>query len=399
MKLPFLFSVGLAALAALVIAAQPSAVPSTSLATISVSCGRTLTASTKLTNDLVNCPGTGLIIGADSITVDLNGHTIDGTNEKSGIDNEGHANVKIVNGTIQDFRAEGVNVSEAPGNVLRKLTVRMIGAGARKGDISAGIFLFKSPRTTITDNVISNQVRAFQVNGIDVYNSAGARVERNRITRNPGEGISLFASPKSRVVGNRLDRNREGMDANSSSDFLRVEGNHASGNRDAGIAVGALRGAQVLGNAVSENGDDGLFLFDLRDSVARGNQASGNFTGIHLYGGQGGVAQYGGKHGSRNNRLLGNRAINNAHTGIWVKGDNRKEAVDRNVLSGNVASRNGPAGGIVVEGSAGGNRLRRNTANANAGHGIVTARGTIDAGGNRAHRNRRSPQCVGVRCS
>jgi parallel beta-helix repeat protein len=365
----------------------------------SVSCGQTLTKNTTLTNDLTNCPGTGLIVGAGNITVDLNGHTIDGTNNKSGIDNERHENVKIVNGTITDFRAAGINLFGARGNVLRKLTVRRIGAGCRKGDICAGIVLFKSPRATITDNVVSNHVPAFQVSGIDVYNSPGARVERNRISRNPGQGIAVFASPRSAVVGNRLDDNRGGMDASNGSDFIRVAGNHARRNRDAGIAVGALRGARVLGNAVTGNGDDGLFLFDLRDSVARGNRASGNFTGIHVYGGQGGVAQYGGKHGSRNNRLLANRAIGNAHAGIWVKGDNRKDAVIRNLISSNVASRNGSAGGILVEGSVAGNRLQGNTANANRGHGIAAARGTIDGGRNKARGNRRNPQCIGVKCS
>jgi len=365
----------------------------------SVSCGQTLTKSTTLTNDLVNCPGTGLIIGADNITVNLNGHTIDGTNNKSGIDNEKHANVKIVNGTITDFRAEGVNVFGARGNVIRRLTVRRIGAGCKKGDICAGIFLFNCHGTTITDNAISNRVPAFQVNGIDVYNSPGAHVARNRIIRNPGEGIALFASPKSRVLGNWLDRNREGMVANSDSDSILIAGNHARGNRAAGIAVGSARGTRVLGNAVSENGDDGLFLFNLRNSVVRGNRASGNFTGLHLYGGRGGDAQYGDKDGSTNNKLLGNRAIGNAHAGIWVMGDNRKDAVVRNLISSNVASRNGRAGGIVVEGNVAANRLRGNTANANAGHGIAAAHGTVDGGGNRARGNRRNPQCVGVKCS
>ena len=364
----------------------------------SVSCGQTLTKSTTLTNDLTNCPGTGLIVGADNITVDLNGHTIDGTNNKSGIDNERHANVKIVNGMITDFRAAGINLFGARGNVLRKLTVRRIGAGCRKGDICAGIQLFKCRRTTIADSVISNHVPAFQVSGIDVYNSPGARVERNRISRNPGQGIAVFASPRSAVVGNRLDDNRGGMDANNGSDFIRVTGNHARGNRDAGIAVGALRGARVLGNAVTGNGDDGLFLFDLRDSVVRGNQATGNFTGIHLYGGQGGVAQYGGKHGASGNRLIGNSATRNSHVGIWVKGDDHRDRVDDNLISRNVASRNGHAGGIAIQASATGNRLHGNTANANAGHGITAVHGTIDAGGNHARGNRRNPQCVGVRC-
>ena len=43
-----------------------------------VHCGQTLTQSVKLANDLTDCPAPGLAIGADAITVDLNGHTIDG---------------------------------------------------------------------------------------------------------------------------------------------------------------------------------------------------------------------------------------------------------------------------------------------------------------------------------
>jgi hypothetical protein len=38
---------------------------------------------TKLTSDLVNCPNNGLVIGADNITLDLNGHVIDGTTPSS----------------------------------------------------------------------------------------------------------------------------------------------------------------------------------------------------------------------------------------------------------------------------------------------------------------------------
>jgi hypothetical protein len=43
-----------------------------------VSCGDTITADTTLDSDLVDCPSNGIVIGADDITLDLNGHTIDG---------------------------------------------------------------------------------------------------------------------------------------------------------------------------------------------------------------------------------------------------------------------------------------------------------------------------------
>jgi hypothetical protein len=43
-----------------------------------VRCGDTITTDTTLTSNLVNCPNNGILIGADNITLDLNGRTIDG---------------------------------------------------------------------------------------------------------------------------------------------------------------------------------------------------------------------------------------------------------------------------------------------------------------------------------
>jgi hypothetical protein len=42
-------------------------------------------------NDLVNCPGDGLVVGAPNITVNLNGHTLDGIGLGAGVRNDGHA--------------------------------------------------------------------------------------------------------------------------------------------------------------------------------------------------------------------------------------------------------------------------------------------------------------------
>src|SRR5881296_2888162 len=78
-----------------------------------LSCGETITQDTTLDSDLLDCPGDGIVIGADNITLDLNGHTIDGSG-LSGCNNSGkiydgvrdpagHDGVTIENGTIQDF--------------------------------------------------------------------------------------------------------------------------------------------------------------------------------------------------------------------------------------------------------------------------------------------------------
>jgi parallel beta-helix repeat protein len=399
-------------LAAVVALAAVGSVQARSDSEGEVSCGQTLKASVRLADDLVDCPGNGLIIGANNITVDLNGHTIAGTNapkSSTGIMDggcgtngqtcKGHANVTIENGTITGFHCDGVSLAGSHGILLRNMTVKNVGAGQGQGAICAGIFLMRSTGTRVLNSTVSNDVQAFQVNGIDAYAAPRTRIERSHIDRNAGSGIEVFQSPKSRIVGNELEGNKkQGIGVNASSDSTWVTGNVARGNRGDGIAVGAGSNLLVVGNSASGNGEAGLLLFDLTSSLIRGNRASGNPTGVVLYGGQSGYAEYGGKHGAMHNELVANEATKNTRSGILVRGDGGKDVANDNLLSRNVANGNGRDGGIVLQGSAKGNRLRRNTANANAGHGITATRGTIDAGGNRAHGNHRSPQCVGVAC-
>ena len=88
-----------------------------------VRCGDTITADTTLDSDLLDCPNNGIVIGADDITLDLNGHTIDGDGDPFepcpkdepcdiGVLNEGHDGVTIKGGTVTDF---GLGVVVVPG--------------------------------------------------------------------------------------------------------------------------------------------------------------------------------------------------------------------------------------------------------------------------------------------
>jgi hypothetical protein len=96
-----------------------------------VRCGDTITRDTRLKNDLVNCPGNGIVIGADNITLDLNGHTVDGDSVVGceelytcdfGVDNTaGHHGVTIKDGSIREF-ATAVVVLGANHNRLRRLS-------------------------------------------------------------------------------------------------------------------------------------------------------------------------------------------------------------------------------------------------------------------------------------
>src|SRR5437867_2306809 len=90
-----------------------------------VSCGDVITHSIKVKNDLIDCPGNGLVIGAAHVKVDLGGHTIDGVNNPAadGIANTGgFDNVVIRHGTIQQFQ-QGVHLVSASRNKLEQLAV------------------------------------------------------------------------------------------------------------------------------------------------------------------------------------------------------------------------------------------------------------------------------------
>src|SRR4051812_22099025 len=84
-----------------------------------VACGATITSDTKLRADLTNCPGNGLVIGADGITLDLGRHTIDGagTEGSQGIKLAGRRGVTIRNGTVREF-ATGIGLDSSDGNRL-----------------------------------------------------------------------------------------------------------------------------------------------------------------------------------------------------------------------------------------------------------------------------------------
>src|SRR5215207_4386853 len=96
-----------------------------------VSCGDTITADTTLNCDLINCPNHGIVIGADGVTLDLNGHLVDGDGTPAadcnprkepcdfGVFNDGHDGITVRDGSVREF-GTGVFVVKARQNrVLR----------------------------------------------------------------------------------------------------------------------------------------------------------------------------------------------------------------------------------------------------------------------------------------
>jgi hypothetical protein len=99
-----------------------------------VGCGDTITTDTKLDSDLIDCPGNGIVIGADNITLDLNGHTIDGTSSSGdGVANVAHLGATIKGGTIQGFGV-GVRLGTcSPATGVHWETSFLVPTGTRYG--------------------------------------------------------------------------------------------------------------------------------------------------------------------------------------------------------------------------------------------------------------------------
>jgi hypothetical protein len=408
-------SVSLLTVGVLAVAGPAHADPASTV----VTCGQTVTTSTRLANNLVNCPGDGLVIGAGHITLDLAGHSIRGVNApgSEGIADDGHSRVTVENGTIANFFLNGIGLRGAPGSAVKNMTIRTIGAGGTDPDASAGVLVKDSPNTSVLGSSVTNDVSAFQSDGVDVLSSAGAVVTHNRLVKNAWDGMVVLFSPHTRVVDNTFDGNQnQGIEVNGGSDHTLLAGNHAADNVSDGLVVGAISGALIRDNTLTRNGDSGLFMFDLLNSRISHNGAHRNDNvGIGLEGGQ---------HGSTGNRLTDNNTSANDSTGLVVAEGANNNVVAENVsnanqgspgngggiivfagtgntVRGNVANRNLDVGIGIFEGDPGdstGNVVTHNVANTNGAHGIDAVTGTVDGGRNIAQHNTPPPDCLGVVC-
>jgi parallel beta-helix repeat protein len=195
-----------------------------------VGCGETITTDTTLDSDLVDCPNHGIVIGADGVTLDLNGHVIEGDGARFahcrprgelcdiGVLNEGHDGVTVRNGSVRAFDT-GVLVAESREN-------RIVGISSSRNRLF-GFVVGEAARSVIRD-------------------SAG--------NDNPvpdGDGIGVFGSRRVRILDNSFRRNALGMHVADSSEVL-IKGNVVSRNRTEGIKLEGSRN-QVRGNRCARN--------------------------------------------------------------------------------------------------------------------------------------------------
>jgi len=175
------------------------AIGGTQAAAAQVKCGDTITTDTTLHNDLVNCPSNGIVIGADRITLDLNGHTIDGDGTFSdgcdvatefcdvGVVNFRHDGVTVKDGSLRQFGG-AVNFF----GPLRHN--RLLGISARRS-ADVGIQLFETSRSLIRDSSANRSPNRHHLGfGLALYSSDHLRVVGNSFRNNTGDAVHTVDS-------------------------------------------------------------------------------------------------------------------------------------------------------------------------------------------------------------
>jgi parallel beta-helix repeat protein len=175
-------------------------------------CGALITADFDLEDDLA-CAGSGLIVAADGITVNLRGHVISGAGVGDGIAIVERTDVTVKDGRIQNFAA-GVRIASS------------------------------------SDVTIKNSTFAANTDGIDcAAGCSGNAIKYNHFLDNVARGVMLRSSTSDNVVrDNVFARNRVGILLFGAVD-TDVRKNILSSSLLADIRVNVL----ATGNVIKEN--------------------------------------------------------------------------------------------------------------------------------------------------
>jgi hypothetical protein len=227
-------------------------------------CGETITADTTLHKDLVDCPNNGIVIGADGITLDLNGQLIDGDGTPTsgcdsgkefcdtGIVNEGHDGVTVMHGSIRQFGG-GVTLFAVRQNRVQGIST--------SGNHFNGIQLFNASQSLVRDS--SGRGPNEEI-GLGLFSSHQVRLVHNSFRDTALGGIVVSGGTHNLVEGNKIrgagkeaPRDGDGVAVDDEARHTILRRNSASHANDDGFDVEGTT-TKVAKNSAVRNGDLGI---------------------------------------------------------------------------------------------------------------------------------------------
>jgi parallel beta-helix repeat protein len=358
-----------------------------------VACGDVITQDTTLDSDLIDCPGRGIVIGAGGITLDLDGHTIDGLGGGfpedhcsvgvasgplslcPGPADQSYADVTIKDGTIRDFdfgvlasaadrsAMQGLDVSGAVQAIVLNESRHALISRNRLSGNHIGIGFWSVFQSRVTRNVMfDNQASGIETDGVDE-----TRFDHNIAYGNGSGGMHLHSAHGNVLTHNRAFRNRgSGIETSDGASGNRIVANWAWENGDGVVVFDGAHGNDIERNLLFHNLSAGVVAGG--EANVAGNSLWGNGTGVNL--------DY--ENGSR---VIGNRIFANT-VGVLV--ENSLNQVRQNLI---MRSRDTGISVPPVRFQHGVNRIEANHVTRSGGHGIDVGRVDTALGRNRADRN------------
>lgn len=296
------------------IVAFSAAIPTKATA---LSCGDIITVNTTLTEDL-HCENTwyALMIGANNITLNLNGHTLSGPGIYTddgiyvyGLEIYNRRNTKIINGTLQGFDF-GIRANLADGLLVKDVVFHKGGDGINLGSTSGAI---------ITDNQFLGQANT----GIKLYTAEEQISKYNRINNNEIYGATNAID----VCGGNSGKNYDN----------KIHNNLILQSKLRAIRIASSNNNVIYENNISSAGHAGIDISRSSFNTIKGNRLKLGNHGITIHGDNSIDSCYGSNAIiSSENQIIENQIVD-FHTGIEVglSSINTKPNVFKNTLKAN----------------------------------------------------------------
>jgi parallel beta-helix repeat protein len=248
---------------------------------VTLGCGAVVTTDVVLAADIGPCHDHAIIVGADNITVDLNGHQLFGeggavvVHQASGVFVDNHTGVTVTNGTIHSFY-HGVRVRRGGSNLVTGITARGNAGG------NGIVFETSSDNVAMYNTIHGNSgfagMATFNTNALPPAAARNSFIN-NIVSGNRAHGISIEAGPGHILRGNQVAGNtRDGISVFSPSTNVTVEANQVSMNGANGVNIRAgVTGSTVRSNAAHQNAQHGILVSGTSNQML-GNNARGNLV-------------------------------------------------------------------------------------------------------------------------
>jgi Right handed beta helix region len=254
------------------------------------SCGQTVTTSAVLMQDLV-CTGSGVVVGAPGVKVNLNGFTIRGDNGGGdyGVDTGLFNDVTVENGALRNFQTgvwadggQNVTVSKVvtSGNTQDGILIAAgsssVSSSTSTGNGHYGVYV-------LVDSVRISSVTASENADYGVFVGGDfAQIKSAKVSGNGNSGV--FVDGDSARITSLTDDGNAGDGILVTGNFAAISSSTADGNDSNGIEVvgesASVKGNHADGNSypggASDLGGLGIFVTSSTIGPVGKNTALGN---------------------------------------------------------------------------------------------------------------------------